>query len=72
MKHAARPAYDDSREFEFGLELILDGLEREVKDVGLAWSRGAGIGGGQTAVVCGLSIRPRSGRPASRLASAAT
>ena len=34
MQHAARLAFDGSRELEFGLELMLDGLEREVKDVG--------------------------------------
>ena len=27
-KHAMKPGYDYAKEFEFGLDLILDGLER--------------------------------------------
>jgi hypothetical protein len=27
-QHAMRPGYDYAEEFEFGLDLILDGLER--------------------------------------------
>ena len=27
-EHAMKPGYDYAREFEFGLDLILDGLER--------------------------------------------
>jgi hypothetical protein len=27
-KHAMKPGYDCAKEFEFGLDLILDGLER--------------------------------------------
>jgi hypothetical protein len=28
IEHAVKPGYDYAEEFEFGLDLILDGLER--------------------------------------------
>jgi AcrR family transcriptional regulator len=37
-QHVLRPGYDYGKEFEFGLDLILDGLERTV-------DRAAGVGG---------------------------
>ena len=33
-EHVLKPGYDYGNEFEFGLELILDGLERHVTPAG--------------------------------------
>ena len=32
VEHVLRPGYDFTREFDFGLDLILDGLERAATD----------------------------------------
>jgi hypothetical protein len=33
-EHAMKPGYDYGHEFEYGLDLILDGLERRLRDAG--------------------------------------
>ncbi|MGH9277653.1 MAG: TetR/AcrR family transcriptional regulator C-terminal domain-containing protein, partial [Acidimicrobiales bacterium] len=39
VEHVLRPGYDFGHEFEFGLDLILDGLERVVRASGQAKAR---------------------------------
>ena len=38
VEHILKPGYDYGSEFEFGINLILDGLERDRDDVPVSWS----------------------------------
>lgn len=51
-EHVLQPGYDYGDEFEFGLDLILDGLERSLQEHATRWS-----GGARTV----LQVRHRSG-----------
>ena len=42
VEHVLKPDYDYGQEFEFGLDLILDGLERDRENTNLEASRGRG------------------------------
>jgi AcrR family transcriptional regulator len=69
VQHVLQPGYDYAGEFEFGLDLILDGLDRllenEISPPGLnAGSRPVLKGEGELPEEAGDAIEERSGEPA--------
>jgi hypothetical protein len=67
VEHVLQPGYDYGDEFEFGLDLIVDGLERPVTHVIIG--RGAGAGPSSSGTEPTPAERPRSDIPRSALRS---